>query len=113
MIKAKAVKSAPVVAGRRGAFNPLFHEEDRVKRYGLGEGHADDRLNEDLAGCAGIAADALDGFGTDKADANGGSETAKCGVNATGDFCDCEDHVVFRLVVSAVRTRGTLPAVKF
>src|SRR5581483_1287409 len=62
----------PRPSGERGGRTRLLDEEDRVERDGLGERHADDGLDENLAGRAGIAADALDGLGADETDADGG-----------------------------------------
>src|SRR5688572_7883093 len=93
----------------------LLAEEQRVERDRFGQSHADDGLNEDFAGCTGIAADALDGLGADESDANGGREAAERALYAAGDFSDDWDHGGCILVgcVAAVRTLGTLPTVKF
>ena len=99
---------------RREKRKELLNEEDRVERDGSGEGHADDGLDEDLAGRAGVAADAFDGLGADETDADGGGETTEGGMETAGDFCELGDHggVIFVGWISAVRTRGTLPAGK-
>src|SRR5688572_10161914 len=97
----------------RAGAEGLLAEEQRVEGDGFGERHADDGLNEDLAGSAGIASDALDGLGADETDTDGGGEAAEGALNAAGDFSDDWDHVDCILFgcVAAVRTLGTLPAV--
>ena len=80
-------------AAPRGAASPdrLLREEDRVERDGFGESHAQDGLDEDLAGRVGIATHGLDGLGADETHADGGGEAASGGREGTGDFSD--DHV--------------------
>src|ERR1051326_8426301 len=70
----------------------LLHEEDRIERDGFGERHADDGLDEDFAGSAGIAANAFNGLGADETDADGGGEAAERDVNTAGHFREGEVH---------------------
>ena len=86
----------------------LLGEEDRVERDGFGESHAQDGLDEDLAGRVGIATHGLDGLGTDETHADGGGETAGGGREGTSDFSD--DHVVVLFLVFPWRAAGGLPA---
>ena len=90
----------------RGAASPvrLLREEDRVERDGFGESHAQDGLDEDLAGGVGITTHGLDGLGADEAYADGGGEAAGGGREGTGDFSD--DHVVWFLVFPWRAARG-------
>lgn len=77
-----------------GAQQKLLTEEQGVERDGFGQRHADDGLDEDFAGSAGIAADAFNGLGSDETDADGGGETAEGALDAAGDFSDDWDHVM-------------------
>ena len=67
-------------------------EEQRVKRNGFGQGHADDGLNEDFTGSAGVAANGLNGLCADKTYAESGAQTAERALNAAGQFCDNSVH---------------------
>ena len=91
-----------------------MREEERENAETFGERHPDDGLDEDLAGSAGIAADGFRGFLADKADADGAAEKTEGRGNVAGEFSEEEVHVlvVVLVAVAAVRTRGTLPAVK-
>jgi len=72
----------------------LTTEEQSVERNGFGQCHTDDGLNEDFARSTGIAADALNGLGTDETYANGGCKTAERALDAPCDFSDV-DHIIF------------------
>lgn len=69
-------------------------EEQGVKCDGFGEGHTDNRLNEDLTGSSGIAGNAFNGFSANECYAQCGGETAEAALDTTGDFCDDVDHDV-------------------
>ena len=92
-------------------------EEDHVEGHGFGECHAENGLNEDLAGSAGVAADGLNGFLTDETHAESGTEGAKRDVDVARDaggsgLSDDIEHDYGWLVVAVtdVRTLGTLPS---
>ena len=86
-------KGLPALAAREDTIRLLATEEQGVERNGFGQGHADDGLDEDFSGCAGVAADTFDGFGSDQTDANGGGQTAEGSLNAPGDFSDVDHDV--------------------
>lgn len=70
-------------------------QEQRVKRHGFGEGHADDGLHEDFSGGTRITTDAFNGFGSDETDADGGRKASEGALNASCDFSDVLDHGIF------------------
>ena len=88
-----------------------MREEQRENTETFGERHTDDGLNEDFAGCAGIATDGFSGFLTDQTDANCGAEQTESAGDIAGDFSEEDVHVLWMVVVAivAVRTRSTLP----
>jgi len=92
--------------GRPGGIRDALQEQ-RVKRDGFGQGHADNGLHEDLAGSTGVATNALNGFCSDETDANSGSKTAECALDTACEFSDVMDHdIISSLLVgwiSAVR----------
>ena len=95
----------------------LLGEEQRENAETFGERHTDDGLHEDLAGRAGIAADSFSGLVADETDADGGAEQTERAGDVTRNACgfsEEEVHIWWMVLVAvaAVRTRGTLPAVK-
>ena len=75
----------------------LLGEEQRENAETFGERHADDGLDEDFAGRAGIAADGLGGLVADHADADGAAEETESAGNVAGHaggFCEEEVHVL-------------------
>ena len=92
----------------------LLREEEREDAETFGERHTDDGLDEDLAGRAGVAADGFGGLLADETDADGAAEETEGAGDVTSEFSEDRIHVVDLVVVAvaAVRTRGTLPAVK-
>jgi hypothetical protein len=101
---------APPVGNQESVLG--FREEQRENAEAFRERHADDGLDEDLAGRAGIATDGFSGFLADETDAEGGAEKTESATDIAGDFSD-DGHVVDLVVVAvaAVRTRSTLPAI--
>jgi hypothetical protein len=93
----------------------LVSKEQRKNAETFCEGHADDGLDQDLTGRAGITTDRFRGFLTDQTDAESGTEKTESAGDIARDFS--EDYVVHSVVdllvaVAAVRTRSTLPAIK-
>ena len=62
----RCIRDAENDSGRLG-------DEQREQTEAFGERHGQDRLDEDLAGGAGIAADGFASFDADEADADGGA----------------------------------------
>ena len=91
-----------------------LREEEREDAETFGERHADDGLDENLAGSAGVATDGFSGLLADETDADGGTEETERAGDVASDFSDDGIHGVdgFVVAVAAVRTRSTLPTVK-
>src|SRR5690606_29452536 len=62
-----------------------LHEEDREEHDAFGEGGAQDRLNENLRGGAGVPAHCLGGLAADDAYCDSGGEGGDADVEVTGD----------------------------
>ena len=90
-----------------------FGEKQRENAEAFRERHADDGLDEDLAGSAGVTTDGLGGLLADETDADGGAEETERAGDVARDFSEDDGHVVDLVVVAvaAVRTRSTLPAI--
>jgi hypothetical protein len=88
----------------------LLAEEQRIEGNGFGQGHADDGLDKDLAGGAGIAAHGFNSLGANEPYAKGGAQTAECALDAT---CDVSENVHDTMVLfgwnSAVRALRHAP----
>ncbi len=92
-----AERGAAPRAGRGVAGESLFAEEESVEGDGLGQRHADDGLDEDLARGTRVAPDRFNGLGADKTHANGGGDAAQAPLNITEvatDFSEELDHVM-------------------
>jgi hypothetical protein len=62
-------------------------QEDREEHNTFRKGSAQDRLNQDLGGRAGIPPDGFRGFHTDDTHADGGAQAGGRDVNITGHLC--------------------------
>ena len=78
--------------GTRGRIRPrspdgllAFREEDREEHDAFGEGGAQDGLNQDRGGGAGVASDGFGSLGTDQTDADRGSERGETDVDVSGE----------------------------
>lgn len=63
----------------------LLGENQGENSQTFGQRHADDGLNEDLGGSAGVAADGFSGLEADKADTEGGAEHAETDGDVAGN----------------------------
>ena len=75
--------------------NGLLSEEQREQAETFSERHTEDRLNEDLARSAGVAADGLNGLGADHTDGDSSGDEAGRGSDVTrnADRCGLSDEV--------------------